>query len=396
MELDVRAREARAPGTSPVEVAERKGLGHPDSMCDGIAEHVSVRLCHAYLERFGVILHHNVDKVLLCAGAARPAFGGGDVIEPMEIVLAGRATADHGGAKIPVHDIAVDACKEWLRATLPHVDVDRHVRVVSRIRPGSADLRRLFARDGAAPLANDTSMGTGFAPFTDLERTVLAVERTLNAASTKTAHPAIGEDIKVMGVRRDGRIRLTISCAFVDRFVAGVADYVDNRDAARELVVAAAREVTALPVEASLNAGDDIASGDVFLTVTGTSAEAGDDGEVGRGNRVCGLITPYRPMSLEAAAGKNPVTHVGKLYNLVATRLASSLVASFSSVEDAACVLVSEIGRAVDDPALVDVELGPAGAHARLEAPVRDLVRAELARIPDVRAALLAETLPVW
>jgi S-adenosylmethionine synthetase len=50
----------------------------------------------------------------------------------------------------------------------------------------------------------------------------------------------------------------------------------------------------------------------VYLTVTGTSAEAGDDGEVGRGNRVNDLITPYRPISLEAAAGKNPVTHVGQ------------------------------------------------------------------------------------
>ncbi len=88
-------------------------------------------------------------------------------------------------------------------------------------------------------------------------------------------------------------------------------------------------------------------AGDVFLTVTGTSAEAGDDGEVGRGNRTCGLITPYRSITLEAAAGKNPVSHVGKLYNLVASRIAAAITAEIPDVPDAACVLVSQIGRPV-------------------------------------------------
>ena len=68
-----------------------------------------------------------------------------------------------------------------------------------------------------------------------------------------------------------------------------------------------------------VNALDDPKASDesgIYLTVTGLSAEQGDDGEVGRGNRVNGLITPSRAMSLEAAAGKNAVAHVGKLYNL--------------------------------------------------------------------------------
>ena len=396
MELSIRSGERGAPGRGPVEVVERKGAGHPDSICDGIAEHVCVRLCRHYLERFGVILHHNVDKVLLCAGASRPGFGGGEMLAPIEIYLAGRATAEYGGAQIPVHEIAVDACRQWLCARLRCLDVGRDVRIVSRLRPGSADLNRLFVRGLAHPLANDTSCGAGFAPLTELEKAVLAVERSLNDRATKNAHPELGEDIKVMGVRRSGSIELTISCAFIGRFVGSLEDYTARKQAAANLAVAAAAKATALPVHASVNVADDLASGDVFLTVSGTSAEAGDDGEAGRGNRVSGLITPYRVMTLEAAAGKNPVSHVGKLYNLAAMRIAAAIAAEVPDVEDASCIIVSQIGRPVDDPQVVDVGLIAQAHRSRLERPVTDIVNAALQQLPTMRAELLAERLPVY
>ena len=229
VEVIVRANGCPSPAAYPVEIVERKGLGHPDSMCDGIAERICIGLCRYYLDHFGAILHHNVDKVLLCAGTSRPAFGGGDVFEPIEIYLAGRATSEHHGVRIPVHEIAIDACREWLRTNTPRLDLERDVQIASRLRPGSGDLTRVFARGGSSPLANDTSCGAGFAPLTDLERVVLAVERALNSPATKQRHPGIGEDIKVMGVRRDSRIQLTIACAFVDRFVADIEDYARRR-----------------------------------------------------------------------------------------------------------------------------------------------------------------------
>ena len=389
--MRVHVHRSLSPAAGAVEVVERKGLGHPDTICDAIAEHVCVRLCLAYRERFGTILHHNVDKVLLCGGAARPAFGGGEVLAPLESYLAGRAAAEHGGAKIRVHDVAIDACREWLGAHLRGLDVERHVRIESRLRPGSTDLTRLFAREGVPP-ANDTSCGAGFAPLTDLEATVLAVERALNHADTKRTHPEIGEDIKVMGVRQDGRIQLTIGCAFVGRHVAGLEDYARKKDAAIDLVRAAASSATALGVDVTLNAADDLDRGEIFLTVTGTSAEAGDDGEVGRGNRVSGLITPYRPMTLEAAAGKNPVTHVGKLYSLVATSIAAAVTRELAGVDDASCVLVSDIGHRVDEPRIVDVGAGPGAASV---AAVTEIARSHLAGMGALREALLAERLGV-
>lgn len=391
MELSVQVNAHGGPGDLPVEVVERKGLGHPDTICDAVAEATCVRLCHHYQERFGVILHHNVDKVLLCGGSSRPRFGGGEIVSPIEIILAGRATSEHGGERIPVDQLAIDACREGLRM---HPDLDeRHVNISSRIRPGSSDLAHIFARGHAVvPLSNDTSCGAGFAPFTDLERVVLQIERVLNSAGTKRSQPAIGTDIKVMGVRRGSQIALTIGCAFVDRFLGGIDDYVRAKESARDLALDAARSVTGLAVDAVVNAADDIERGDVFLTVTGTSAEAGDDGEVGRGNRTSGLITPYRPMTLEAAAGKNPVSHVGKIYNVAASRIAASLAERVGDNADVSCVLVSQIGRRVDDPQVADVRIsGRTGRRLEgLDALVRETVEAELSRLADLREALLA------
>jgi S-adenosylmethionine synthetase len=397
--LFVRSTQQRPPGDQDVEVVERKGLGHPDTICDGVAEHVSRALCREYLDRFGTILHHNVDKVLLVGGAAQARFGGGDVGVPIEIYLAGRATADFGGERIDVERIAVDACREQLRRHVRHLDVDRHVRIVPRLRPGSTDLTSLFARGSEAPLANDTSCGAGFAPLSGLERIVLAVETALNADASKRAHPAVGEDIKIMGIRTGRRISLTIGCAFVGAHVRDIEHYVAAKAELAGRAVQAARAVSALPVDVEVNAADDVARGDVFLTVTGTSAESGDDGEVGRGNRANGLITPFRPMTLEAAAGKNPRTHVGKLYNVLATRLSETIVAELSAVASASCVLVSRIGRPVREPQVVDVRLTLADGVAEDDTRrtrIQEIVADGLDQMDTLRRQLVDGTLPVY
>jgi S-adenosylmethionine synthetase len=355
-------------------------------------------LCRHYLDHFGIILHHNVDKILLCGGASRASFGGGEVLHPIEIYIGGRATEEYQGRRIPVHEIAMSACGEWLQMHLPALDVERAVRIIPCMRTGSSDLTQLFDRSKSAAPSNDTACGAGFAPLSDVERVVLEVERTLNSPATKQVHQAIGADIKVMGIRQDDRIELTISCAFVSRFVRDLDDYVRQKDVTRELALAAARRITRLSVQAEVNAADDLDKGSVFLTVTGTSAEAGDDGEVGRGNRVSGLITPYRAMTLEAAAGKNPVTHVGKLYNLMAGRLAATIAAEIEGVENVQCVLVGQIGRLVTDPHVADIRLACANEMKpeSCRRQVTNIVQSEFSRIGQLRESLLAEHEPLY
>jgi S-adenosylmethionine synthetase len=400
MKLAIASLTAPSPAALPLEMVERKGLGHPDTICDALAENLSRALSRAYLERCGAILHHNVDKGLLVGGAARPAFGGGEVTEPIEIVLAGRATAQFGSVTIPVAEIAVEESRRWLREHLRHLDAERHVRIQPRIRATSPDLAALFLRQqtSGAPLANDTSLGVGYAPLDALESAVLAVERYLNAPATKRVHPAFGEDIKVMGTRSESGISLIVACALVGRHVANLADYFDHKSRLRELALAAARAAAEGPIEVAVNTADGDTADSVYLTVTGLSAEAGDDGQVGLGNRVNGLITPYRPMTLEAAAGKNPVTHVGKLYNLLAQRIARALVAEVSGVREAQCYLVSRIGAPITDPQLMDlqVRLEDAAALVTLGPRIAQVAQEELGGVVTLWRELLDGPQQVW
>jgi S-adenosylmethionine synthetase len=374
-------------------MVEHKGRGHPDSLCDALAENLSLALSRFYLERFGEILHHNVDKALLLGGAARPAFGGGELVEPIEITLAGRATRRFRGVTVPVEELAVEASRDWLARNVRNIDPARDVRIVPRIRETSQDLAALFLRhgEGGVALANDTSFGAGFAPLDRLERAVLAVGQRLAASDTHAAHPEIGDDIKVLGARSGERLELIVACALVGRHVRDLADYFARKDGVRRLALAAAREAAGGDIEVTVNAADGEASDSIYLTVTGLSAEAGDDGQVGRGNRVNGLITPYRPMSLEAAAGKNPISHTGKLYNLLAERIARQ-AAELEGVDEAYCYLLSRIGAPVSEPQLADIGLrlaDPAMLDA-LRPPAAKIVRAQLRAAPQLWRELLA------
>jgi len=369
-----------------IEIVERKGLGHPDTICDALAEKLSAELCKVYYEKFGLVLHHNVDKNLLVGGRALPKFGGGKVEEPIEIFLSGRAIKEYKGEKIPVDEIAVESAKEWLKENIHAIDPERDVRIHTRIRPGSVDLVDIYMRQlkSGLPLSNDTSFGVGFAPFDDLENVVYHVEKRLNDKEFKKNHPEVGEDIKVMGVRVGEKIRITIACAFVDRFVKDVNDYAEKRENVRKTALEVAKKFTTREVEVDINTGDDLERENVYITVTGTSAEAGDDGEVGRGNRVNGLITPYRPMSLEAAAGKNPITHVGKLYNITANDIARSVVEEIPEIEEAYVYMVSQIGKPVNQPLAVDVKVRSAEPVEPFKAKIEVIVNENLSEMKNI------------
>lgn len=360
-----------------IEIVERKGVGHPDTICDALAEKLSAELCKFYYEKFGFVLHHNVDKNLLVGGSAIPAFGGGEVKEPIEIFLSGRAIKEYKGVKVPVDELAVESAKEWLKENIHAIDPEKDVRIHTYIRPGSVDLVDIYMRQlkEGVPLSNDTSFGVGFAPFDDVENVVYHIEKKLNSKELKKVHPEIGEDIKVMGVRIGEKMEITIACAFVDRYVKDIDDYVKKRENVRKIAYDVAKKFTDREVEIHINTGDDIENQNVYITVTGTSAEAGDDGEVGRGNRANGLITPYRPMSLEAAAGKNPITHVGKLYNITANEIAKAVVENIPEIEEAYCYMVSQIGKPVNEPLAVDVKVRTSEKPEAFQPTIEKIVR---------------------
>lgn len=346
------------PGEKPlsqhdVELVERKGIGHPDSICDGLAEAVSRALSNEYLKRYGCIMHHNTDQVELVGGRSNPAWGAGEIVTPMYILLSGRATTEIGGELVPVGKIAVMAAKDYLKKTFPNMDVNNAVIVDQRIGMGSSDLRSVFGRKGV-PKANDTSFGVSFAPFTLTEKLTYEVEKYMNGKMKKKIK-ASGQDIKVMGERNKDKIILTICNAMISNQIKNIKDYSSIIDEETDLVKDFVASITDKPVRVEINTGDDLENESIFLTVSGTSAEQGDDGSVGRGNRANGLITPYRPMSMEATSGKNPVNHVGKLYNLLSKEIANEVAEE--GADQVYVRILSQIGHPIDQPLCADVQI---------------------------------------
>jgi S-adenosylmethionine synthetase len=277
----------------------------------------------------------------------------------MRLVFGDRAIYEAKGKKIPVGEIAEATAKAWLRSNLRFVDVEQHIVFQNEIKPGHPELVDIFEREVIG--ANDTSAGVGYAPMTETEKLVLAVERYLNSTAFKAAFPESGEDIKVMGYRHNRELILTIAMAFVDRFIESEEAYFERKEAIQaELEDFVARRChTFEKVTIDINTLDAPGRGEagMYLTVLGTSAEGADCGQVGRGNKVNGVIALNRPMSTEAAAGKNPISHVGKIYNILSHRIANQVYESVQGIREVYIWLCSQIGKPIDQPLIASAQL---------------------------------------
>lgn len=345
------------------EIVERKGIGHPDTICDAIMDRVSVSLSREYLEKFGDIMHHNADKSLLVAGDTEPRFGGGVVKAPMLLIFGDRATSEVSGVKIPVSEITIQAAKSWVKENLRFVDPEKHLRYQVELKPGSPELMDIFNRKGKVLGANDTSAAVGYAPMTQTETMVLQAERFINSPDFKKRFPMAGEDVKVMGLRKNSDLHLTVGVAFVDKYVESEDAYFEMRTGMSDEILKFVRERTNFKnVSIQLNTLDAKGRGvyGTYLTVLGTSAESGDSGQVGRGNRVNGVFPLNRPLCSEAAAGKNPVSHAGKIYNLLTHHIANQVYNQVEGIREIYVWLLSKIGEPIDQPVI-------ASAHVIME-----------------------------
>lgn len=386
-----------------VEVVERKGIGHPDSICDAIMEQVSVNLSQKYLETFGTILHHNIDKGLLVAGEVEGKFGGGRIVSPMRLIFGDRATYEAEGIEIDVSGLAVDTAKEWLLQNLRFVDPDNFIYQVE-LKKGSAELTDIFTRGGEILGANDTSAAVGYAPLSPTERLVFECEHYLNSRRFKKEYPESGEDVKIMGLRHKENVHLTVAMPLVDRFVKSEEDYftrkIELHEKIEEFAASFSEKARAdfegcmcVKPTASLNTLDIPGRGmqGIYTTVTGTSAEDADGGQVGRGNRVNGIIPLNRPVSSEAAAGKNPVSHIGKIYNLLSHRIAARIYNQVPDISEVYVWLLSEIGTPIDYPQIATAQLiMEKGSSKDVEKEAAEVIDKELENIQAFSMELVA------
>lgn len=343
-----------------VEIVERKGIGHPDTICDAVMESVAVELAQAYVKTCGRVLHFNADKAMLVAGQVACRFGGGSVLAPMRLVMGDRATFEWKNKHIPVKEIAEQTAYKWFKRHLPRIKPLKDLECQVELRPASEELRSVAERPREA-VANDTSATVGYAPLTPTERLVFQVEQFLNGPSFKKEFPDTGQDVKVLGVRTGRDLSITVAMPFLAPLIRTESEYSKRKALARRALTAFVKRKggAGFSPHVFLNELDRPGAGEAgaYLTLLGTSAEGGDSGEVGRGNRVCGIISLRRPASAEAAAGKNPVAHVGKIYNVLAQVLAEDIHKKVQGLQDVTVWITSQIGKPISLPQAIVVEV---------------------------------------
>ena len=364
---------------APVEMCEHKGVGHPDTITDAVCEAVARELVRTYEREFGSPMHFNVDKGLLVGGRSAPRFSGGEVLDRPKLIVCGRAS--NPGGRLDLAQLVVSSASNWLDANLQAGS--SRFRLSSEVKEGSANLQQVFGRKTVR--ANDTSFGVGFAPLSVLERKVIALAEALASPKLREQIPAAGQDFKVMGLRNRREFNFTVAIALIDRHISSLADYFAAKDRIRAILQTSVDAEDRIALN-QLDNPDAKNEQDIYLTVTGLSAEMGDDGQVGRGNRVNRLITPGRPMSLEAAAGKNPYSHVGKIYNVLAHRIARRVCEQVPEVKEATIRLLSTVGWPIDEPQMAAVEI-----NGKINEAVQSRVMAVAEREFDSLGGLIAD-----
>lgn len=371
----------------PVEIVERKGIGHPDSLCDGIAEQISLEYCRWCKKHLGNLLHHNFDKVQLVAGEVNIGNGKGDIIRPIKIQIGGRATPSYNGRKVPIDRIAIEAARYYLKKTMKYLDPVKDVSINCYVGRGAPELASTFENTEA----NDTSLGVSHWPLSRLERIVLKTSKYVNH-TLKRKFP-IGEDIKIMGYRNNNKIILTAAIAFIATQIRNAKEYLKFKKEVQNEIKKFNIGHGNQSVEVHLNTADNDDREHFYLTLTGTSAECGDDGSVGRGNRINGLITPFRSISLEAACGKNPISHVGKVYNVLAYQCAQDIAKEVNKVKEAVVYILAQIGQSIDDPLIALAMVRPKNGilSSTTKKEVCDVVKDSLLKVATISERILKE-----
>ena len=396
--------ETGLPRPDATSIVERKGLGHPDTLADHLAERLSRAYSRYTVEHFGAVLHHNFDKLALLGGASEVRYGAGRMTAPVRVLVNGRAAPSCGGEGIPVMEIVEAEVRAFFSERLAEVadQLDIVFNITSNSSPGAVltgdgvpDRTRWFnprsvedLRERRLRLSNDTSLGTGWAPENAFESFVREVVNHFSGESEFTrTHSWCGSDVKLMGYWDGDQADVVLCVPQKSRHVADRAEYIRNTEAVlAECHRLADLRLPGMAARFRLNARDVPEKDELYLTYTGSSIESGDEGVVGRGNRVNGLITPLRPMNLEGANGKNPVYHVGKLYNIAAQRLADRLHQATGG--HAEVHLVSTTGQRLDQPWRILVRLSSSDVEID---KVQAMVAEALSEFPALTDELVSD-----
>lgn len=353
-----------SPGAKDFEVVERKGVGHPDTIADHLAEKISIEYSKYCLRKFRLILHHNVDKVTVMGGLLEiKDWGKAKMKKPIRVLVNGRMSDSFRGVKIPIKKIIKKTVNDQMHKILPHLDIHTWLKIMIETTTYSKNPRffKPLSVDDLPeqknPYANDTSAVVGYWPLTPSEQLPIKLEGFFYDKKGLPKYSYIGHDIKVMVVRNKNIFNITMNIPFITTLTPTYSFYkekVDNFQ--KKLKIISQRFLgRKSQVEFNLNTHYQIIKDEnikkvngYYSGVTGSALDYGEEGVVGRGNNRKGIIPSFRTYTMEAACGKNPVYHVGKVLGLVVDTLAKEISEKFKC--EAEVMIITKIADPLYTP----------------------------------------------
>ena len=359
------------------EVVETKGKGHPDNICDTLAEKISANYSKYCLDNYGVILRHMIDKLAILGGGSKVLYGGGSMTSPIRILVNGRFTNKYNNEIINYMEIVKKTIIDYFKELFPLLDIKKYLEIIDNTHhnegPGvvfnsdnstNNERENFFEAINKTDAlnhnnhnrCNDTSTTVSYFPMSKLEKTVLNIEKLLNSKEYKEVHPWVGSDIKVMGIRKGKTIEITSCVPLISKYVISLDDYKNKlNDIKKNIKIKTQKLFKNNDILICLNTRDDYNNNDLYMTLIGSAVESGDEGAVGRGNRSRGVIPFCRNFSMEAACGKNPVYHTGKLFTAIGDLISQRIYEKYHVENVVYCT--SKMGDQIENPWNISIEL---------------------------------------
>lgn len=372
----------------PFEIVERKGIGHPDTLADGIAEAVSIEYSRYCLQEFGAVLHHHFDKTVIMGGQAKIDFGRGEMEKPIRLIINGRVSSVFGNKKIDYQQIQEKAAKEYLKRSLPHLDIDEYVKIKSFSTSYSKFLVWYKPRnlddlpEFRTPFVNDSAAIVSFWPLSSVEKVVLEMEKYFYDENKQPKFDYIGHDIKILAVRSFRDINLTMCVPFISSNTPNRAFYLEKLDFLHSELTKIAKNILKdeFIINISLNTQDfnllekSKKRTGYYFSASGSALDYGEEGVVGRGNRARGIRSCLRPNSTDAIHGKNPSFHVGKVYTYFADQISKAIAEEMSC--ECTVILATQNKRPTNSPQKIIIYI----SEKRDEKKIKEIVERELSK----------------
>lgn len=371
---------ASEPSPLLFEAVERKGIGHPDTIADMIADEFN-RLYLIYcMDHFDRPLNHSVDKTVVVGAASRSWLGGFEIIKPITVHIIGKFAESFEGERLPLEQLARQATDNLLPVVTRRAQIMDCCRFMlengAGIQPdhSATFYRPLQTTQGNDPgrelVANDTVVAVGVAKQEDLGTSIRNLETYITRGfdDFPNHHSFFGTDVKIAAIAEHGRLSVTLCIPVHPESVSSVAQYLELIDFAKQRVSSFISQQSAFTrfSDVMLHFNTKDVGNRIYIAPFGTALGKGDSGAVGRGNRLCGYIDYVEPSSVEAPAGKNPLNHVGKIYQILAQHIAEYLLKS-AGLEACRVTIFTQNGRPLTDPVSIRLDVVGAATQDNLE-----------------------------